>query len=1019
MATPKPAPAPTPVGLSNTPEARLARLQASGSNPWLQANLQKQIQATPTPAPKPAPVSSVIQNATAGLNTIKNAVSSGYNSVAQAVQPAPTPTPAPRPTPTPAPAPVSSPAGTTVNRQTGEVFQNATEWPYTLQNAMNNGYVPDKAQTNQTANPMNVWKGTDGQYWFTTPATPQKAKAGAPVPNYNTSTGREAEIQSNIDTITAGNPNLLTNRNSFNASFGYATADAGKKALLDSAWLSKQPTADNVFNNLMSGVPAGAPVNSQAYKDAKLRYSTVQKFTGMNSTQLWQAMKTGMLLPWTSTYNDLMKDPKVKANLDKANALNTINGVTLDIEQTEKKVTNDIIDNSPLGQALKDGYISPDEADQLTTTPEIKAKREEITKLKTDYDTQKAYYDNIRVDVEKELKWTGATQSQIYALIGSRERDMKVGLDIATATYNNSIGALADMKSTMAKNFDLNMNLYQKRQDAQTARENMQYQADLSLKTDQRKFEQQMAQESQLASDPTQATKKVLDTYAKMGIIPQRSEAEIIQSIQDQVAQGVPLGQAITELNKQFQSKPEYKRVMEVQRWQLSDREKMALSQQYNLQNQSVWQQYDLQKMSVQDQMATQKILLQSDLNSASWKQDAIDKMVMSGIDPDTAREVVNAGYNGSRWSYNGEGDSVTTIQTASGKNITMNSQPAQALKWLLDSNPDIKVDHGNMYRTQEDQYKLLWKWRTPAQMAQFWVPPDMAKKYSNPSANQVTWTAKSKHMSGMAVDVVNPTPDVVRRMNQAGFYQPDDPWMRKNDSGHFEYTGKWAPSVKSNKSLSTGAKQAMNTKTIDGTPTQREKIANELYEAGVLNDKTGNKNYYMKSEKEKQAMLSTIKAKESIDKVKAIYDKHVKAGDANEFLWWYDQFFIGAKRWVGMSTEFTKDYTEMERILGKELSNYMSQISGATVGDKEVDRLKKQMPGLDMNEEQFKQSLEDYSNTLQSTEDFIYQNNGFQDRASFYKTAGVKWQSQPQNTQKSSADAQNKMKSYISSLRK
>lgn len=79
-----------------------------------------------------------------------------------------------------------------------------------------------------------------------------------------------------------------------------------------------------------------------------------------------------------------------------------------------------------------------------------------------------------------------------------------------------------------------------------------------------------------------------------------------------------------------------------------------------------------------------------------------------------------------------------------------------------------------------------------------------------------------------------------------------------------------------------------------------------------------------------------------------------------------------------------------MEKILGTELSRYMNQISGATVGDREVDRLKQQIPNLGMNEEQFNNAINDYSNTLQSTEDFLYKNNGFKDRNTFYQVAGA-----------------------------
>jgi len=63
-----------------------------------------------------------------------------------------------------------------------------------------------------------------------------------------------------------------------------------------------------------------------------------------------------------------------------------------------------------------------------------------------------------------------------------------------------------------------------------------------------------------------------------------------------------------------------------------------------------------------------------------------------------------------------------------------------------------------------------------------------------------------------------------------------------------------------------------------------------------------------------------------------------------------------------------------MNRILGKELSAYMNKISWATVWVQEVERLKQQVPNLSMWDEEFKQAVEDYNNTIEDTK-FSYKN--------------------------------------------
>lgn len=88
------------------------------------------------------------------------------------------------------------------------------------------------------------------------------------------------------------------------------------------------------------------------------------------------------------------------------------------------------------------------------------------------------------------------------------------------------------------------------------------YQADLGLKTKQAEFEQQIAQKAQIAKDPVLATQDIIDTYKKMGVMAGRSDAEIIQSVKNDIANGMTLGQSLTNLNKAFQSKDVYKAVI-------------------------------------------------------------------------------------------------------------------------------------------------------------------------------------------------------------------------------------------------------------------------------------------------------------------------------------------------------------------------------------------------------------------------------------------------------------------------
>lgn len=60
------------------------------------------------------------------------------------------------------------------------------------------------------------------------------------------------------------------------------------------------------------------------------------------------------------------------------------------------------------------------------------------------------------------------------------------------------------------------------------------------------------------------------------------------------------------------------------------------------------------------------------------------------------------------------------------------------------------------------------------------------------------------------------------------------------------------------------------------------------------------------------------------------------------------------------------EDFKTLQTILGKELSSYMKDVSGATVADAEVARLMKQVPTLDeWSSDTFLKSWENYKDNL------------------------------------------------------
>lgn len=122
----------------------------------------------------------------------------------------------------------------------------------------------------------------------------------------------------------------------------------------------------------------------------------------------------------------------------------------------------------------------------------------------------------------------------------------------------SAIGALNDIKATSTALFEANLGVQQSNLAFQRQKEMAQFESNLDLQKSQAEFNQKLAQQAQLASDPISGTNAIIDTFEKMGIMADRSRQEIVADIQNKVASGVPLGKALSELQTAFKSKPLY-----------------------------------------------------------------------------------------------------------------------------------------------------------------------------------------------------------------------------------------------------------------------------------------------------------------------------------------------------------------------------------------------------------------------------------------------------------------------------
>ena len=484
------------------------------------------------------------------------------------------PTPPTTPTPTPqtpvTPPPVTPTVNTIDNKQ--ELLQS-TKWLTLDQRraVMQNQASTTPNVADQTPAPVTptVTPPTTPTQPVTPPVketvTPVKTevKATTPEVNFNTSVGRENEINANLANITAGNQSLLTDRNAFNNAFGYATADDGKKALLDSFFQSKQAeitNPDTLYKTILSGavIPESLK-NTPNYKTALQRANNYKKFTSYSPTQLETSLLNGDLLPWTQIYNDLYNDPTMKTKLDQAKQINQINGKSLNVEEAGIKKTSELM-NWPLAAALSDNYLTQEEKDSLINTAEVKAAATKLQEEKLALNELEQAYKNVDIEVDNEYKGRWLTSSQIAQIKANRRKDLAPDLELARENYATNYGFYTELKTNALNLFADNLSLYkeQKAQQEQIASEERQYQN--ALRLDQAKFEQSIKQQAEAMNNPTFAISSVIKKYEDQGIFAQKSATDHIAEFTKQNAQnGTTLGQYISKMQKDFQEKPEFK----------------------------------------------------------------------------------------------------------------------------------------------------------------------------------------------------------------------------------------------------------------------------------------------------------------------------------------------------------------------------------------------------------------------------------------------------------------------------
>ena len=219
--------------------------------------------------------------------------------------------------------------------------------------------------------------------------------------------------------------------------------------------------------------------------------------------------------------------------------------------------------------SIFDDYKEKMESPEMTELGDEAAKKqEEIEKVQADIDSMKK-------QVEAEYEGTWASRAKINAIISDRTYDLQLQLRSLNSEYNRVATQYNNRMNQYQSEFQLQLQEYQINMQERNQKMNeLWFAMDLmNYETPQQKQErewnfwlkQQEYKDWNINSkDPTIQLKAIqnsvdslLQNYQWIPTI--RSSTQIAQDIQTAIKNGSNLGEELTKLNKQMQSKPEYK----------------------------------------------------------------------------------------------------------------------------------------------------------------------------------------------------------------------------------------------------------------------------------------------------------------------------------------------------------------------------------------------------------------------------------------------------------------------------
>ena len=393
-----------------------------------------------------------------------------------------------------------------------------------------------------------------------------------------------------------------------------------------------------IVNAMVTG--ASVPVQkTEAYNKAVVTSDLFKQFSWMTSDQLFQNLQQGQI--GTELSGLLASNPNfaiAKQKYDQLQKTNSINAQARAAYNAANWETTPVVDDLAKIEAK---YTAPVGTNAqayeqfVTQDPDVKKSWLEVKTLTTQInELTKTYNDTLH-----SLKISNPTldNGSLALLLRINTKETKDLLDSYISAKELAKGDL-DLAMKMATGHyqATSKDIAEQQQEAQQiAQEKRQMQNTLALW--QAQFDQKIAQQAQAMNDPTMAISTMIDEYKKLGIPVTRSTQQVISDFQ---SSGQDLPTYLSGLQKLIQSKPEYKRYQQLQQWQLTDSEKLALQNKY-----------DLAKIWINNQQDIQKLALQYNLKNSSDIQSAKIDLMSKWATSDQADSIIRNATGNWKWA--------------------------------------------------------------------------------------------------------------------------------------------------------------------------------------------------------------------------------------------------------------------------------------------------------------------------------------------------------------------------------